>query len=188
MTKRVGGDGPAKPRAAAKPKPKAAAKNPGGRPTKFKPEYVAQVRKLCATGATDVEIADFFDVSRATISTWKLQYPDFFAALHDGKDLADAKVVRSLYRNATGYEFTDKQVIKVKIGPSQEEVKIIDVVKTVPGETTAAFIWLRNRQPEEWREKQELGLSGSVEVTGAGISGLLNAAKGIADAKRAGGS
>lgn len=32
------------------------AKHPGGRPTKFKPEYVAQAEKLCALGATDEEV------------------------------------------------------------------------------------------------------------------------------------
>lgn len=37
---------------------------PGGRPTKYKPEYVEQSAKLCALGATDMELADFFEVDR----------------------------------------------------------------------------------------------------------------------------
>ena len=32
------------------------------RPSKYKPEFVKQAEKLCALGATDIEIADFFEV------------------------------------------------------------------------------------------------------------------------------
>ncbi len=35
---------------------------PAGRPSKFKDEYIEQARKLAALGATDQEIADFFEV------------------------------------------------------------------------------------------------------------------------------
>ena len=35
---------------------------PAGRPSKFKDEYVEQARKLAALGATDQEIADFFEL------------------------------------------------------------------------------------------------------------------------------
>lgn len=34
-----------------------------GRPTLFRPEYVEQARKLALLGATDREVADFFDTS-----------------------------------------------------------------------------------------------------------------------------
>ena len=33
-----------------------------GRPSKFKPEFIQQAEKLCKLGATDIEVADFFDV------------------------------------------------------------------------------------------------------------------------------
>lgn len=32
-----------------------------GRPTKYKPEYAEQASKLCALGATDAQLADFFE-------------------------------------------------------------------------------------------------------------------------------
>ena len=40
------------------------------RPSKYKPEYVDQAAKLCALGATDIEIADFFAVEIADIAVW----------------------------------------------------------------------------------------------------------------------
>ena len=46
-------------------------KNPGGRPTKYKPEYAEQVYKLALEGFTDKKIAEFFKVDERTINNWK---------------------------------------------------------------------------------------------------------------------
>ncbi len=35
---------------------------PAGRPTKYEASYIVQAEKLCALGATDIEVADFFEV------------------------------------------------------------------------------------------------------------------------------
>ena len=47
-----------------------------GRPTEYRPEYAEDTRKLCLLGFTDAQLADFFDVSEATINNWKLAHPD----------------------------------------------------------------------------------------------------------------
>ena len=52
-------------------------KRPVGRPSKYKSEYAEQARKLCLLGATDTDMADFFDVDEATINRWKLDFPEF---------------------------------------------------------------------------------------------------------------
>jgi hypothetical protein len=51
--------------------------NDGGRPTSYRPEFVDQVRKLCQLGATDVEVARFFQVDPSTIYHWRIQHPEF---------------------------------------------------------------------------------------------------------------
>ena len=43
-----------------------------GRPTKYKDEYCEQAYKLCLLGATDKEMADFFQVSLSTLNLWKI--------------------------------------------------------------------------------------------------------------------
>ena len=52
-----------------------------GRPSKFKPEYVDQARKLAQLGATDREVAEFFNVSEQTPNTWKHVHPEFLESL-----------------------------------------------------------------------------------------------------------
>jgi hypothetical protein len=45
-------------------------KNKGGRPSSFRGEFVAQAKKLCKLGATDLDLAEFFDVDVSTIWRW----------------------------------------------------------------------------------------------------------------------
>ena len=84
------------------PEPKSQSKKTD-RPSAFKAEYAEQAKKLCLLGATDVELADFFGVTDRTIDCWQIEYPEFCDALKAGKELADDRVERSLYRRATGY-------------------------------------------------------------------------------------
>ena len=49
----------------------------GGRPSSFKSEFVEQARKLCQLGATDEDLADFFQVAIRTIANWKASQPGF---------------------------------------------------------------------------------------------------------------
>jgi hypothetical protein len=58
--------------------------HPGGRPNKFKPEYIEQARKLCQFGHTDPELAEFFGVHLQTINNWKAKYPEFLHAARSG--------------------------------------------------------------------------------------------------------
>ena len=46
-------------------------KGPGGRPTKFDESLIDQAYKLSLLGATDEQIAAFFEVAVSTIYLWK---------------------------------------------------------------------------------------------------------------------
>ena len=126
-----------------------------GRPTSFKPEYVAQAEKLCALGATDLEIADFFEVDVRTIHRWKSEHDNFCHALKMGKEIADERVTRSLFARANGYEH-DEVDIRVVNG----EIVQTPIRKFYPPDTTAAIFWLKNRRPAEWRETKAVELTG----------------------------
>ena len=127
----------------------------GGRPTKYKPEYIEQARKLCLLGATDREIADFFEVHEATIYRWKLDHPEFCEALKSGKEAADERVERSLFHRAIGYKHD-----AVKMFQAGGAVITEQYVEHYPPDTTAAIFWLKNRKPKEWRDKVQQELSG----------------------------
>ena len=131
-----------------------------GRPTEYRDEYVEQAAKLCALGATDDEMADFFGVSTRTLYRWKLDHDDFCQAIKAAKAIADDRVERSLYQKATGYNYTEQQAIKIKLEQHREEVEVVDVSRHAPADTTAAIFWLKNRRAADWRDKQEVEHSG----------------------------
>lgn len=129
-----------RPGAGRKPKP--------GRPSGYQDEFARQANKLCALGATDDDLADFFAVSVRTILRWKVEHAEFCRALKDGKEGADDRVERSLYQRAVGYTHD-----AVKIMQHQGVVVRAEYREHYPPDTTAAIFWLKNRRPEQWREK-----------------------------------
>lgn len=126
------------------------------RPTDYKPEYAEQARKLCLLGFTDIDMADFFGVNVSTITRWKKRFPEFCASIKDGKQVADANVADSLYKRAIGIEYKEK---KLK-DDGQKTIQEV-TVKYIPPDTGAAAFWLKNRQPDMWRDRRQ------TEVTGA---------------------
>lgn len=120
-----------------------------GRPSRYKVEFVKQAEKLCALGATEREVADFFEVSEETIRRWKHAHPDFCGALKVGKEPADDRVEQSLYRKATGYSFNAEKIFQ------HNGVAVrVEYVEHVPPSDTACIFWLKNRRPDRWRDQQ----------------------------------
>lgn len=131
-----------------------------GRPTDYRPEYAEQAAKLCALGATDKEVADFFEVDVRTVYRWKHDHDDFCQALKVGKDIADERVERSLYQRAIGYEQGE---VKIFMPAGSDAPVYAPFTAKIAPDVTAAIFWLKNRRSADWRDKQEL----DVKVTDA---------------------
>ncbi len=127
-------------------------KNKGGRPTAYKKEYCEQAEKLCLLGATDAQMADFFGVGEKTINNWKEKHPEFLQSLKEAKGTADSRVERSLFERATGYSHSD-----VHISNYQGEITITPITKHYAPDITSMIFWLKNRQPEKWKDRIEHG-------------------------------
>ena len=112
---------------------------------------------LAAMGATNEEIALAMGVSVRTIIRWAKTNASFGKALEEGKGVSDAKVIRSLYQRATGYEYTEEKRI-VEMNPedgSVKPVKIETIKKHVPPDVAAQCFWLKNRQRDRWSDRPE---------------------------------
>lgn len=126
--------------------------NKRGRPTEYREAYAEGARKLARLGATDEEIADFYEVDVRTIYRWKNAHADFCQALKAGKDQADDRVERALYQKAVGYE---QDAVKIFMPAGAEAPVYAAYKERFAPDTTAAIFWLKNRRPVEWREKVE---------------------------------
>lgn len=135
-------------------------------------EGLELLRGWARNGLTDEDIAANVGISRSTLAEWKKNYPDISDALKRGREYADMRVENQMYQNAVGYSYTEQQAIKVRrvywdnAGRKceAEDVRIVDVERWHPGETTAQIFWLKNRRPEEWRDKIITEQEGPVSV------------------------
>lgn len=146
-------------------------KHPGGRPTLYKDEYVDQAYKLCLLGATDEELAGFFEVNEDTIYEWKNKHEEFSDSIKKAKLIADATIANRLFERAKGCVINVQQAIKLTTKElkgdkleQHEHVEVVDLLQEVPPDTTAAIFWLKNRQPSKWRDKVQTELSGEIGV------------------------
>lgn len=133
---------------AAKGNKYAAGNKGGGLPTLYKSNYPARAKKAMRAGFTLVELAEMFGVSEQSIHAWKNKHEEFALALSYGRKEADAEIVNSLYHRAKGYKH---EAVKI----FQYEGQIIEAPYTehYAPDTNAAIFWLKNRDPDKWRDK-----------------------------------
>ena len=136
----------------AKTKKKPAPKKRSGPPTKYNPLYHPQVVYWMANaGLTDEQIAKEFKIVKKTIYAWRRKYPDFDLAMAEGKRAPDERVERTLYQRAIGYSCPEDKIMQYEGKPI-----IVHTIRHYPPDVVAQIFWLKNRQPDKWRDKHEI--------------------------------
>ncbi len=98
-----------------------------GQPEKYSEQFHPMLAQLFyAQGGIDEDFAKYIGVSVPTIHTWKKKHEEFANAVSEGKLNPDKKVEAALYKSAVE-----------------------------DGSNTAQIFWLKNRRPQEWRDKTE---------------------------------
>lgn len=127
-----------------------------GRPKRNVPALVKEnfnmdsLKSLYKQGLKDSQVAEILNVSTRTLSNWKNADKDFLSILKKGKEVADARVERSLFERATGYTHESEEIHVIK-----GKVVRVKILKHYPPEPVAQIFWLKNRKPDEWRDRQE---------------------------------
>lgn len=123
------------------------------------PDGLLRLEAYARDGLTDEQIAKNLTINPATLYDWKKKYPEISEALKKGKGVVDIQVENALLKRALGYSYTE-----VKVENGEEGTKVTKTVKEVIPDTTAQIFWLKNRKPEQWRDKQNVELSGQVDT------------------------
>lgn len=124
-------------------------------------EGLLKIEGWARDGLTDEQIAENIGISRSTLSKWKNDHSDISDTLKRGKEVIDRQVENALLKRALGYEYTE--VTKELTDAGMVTTK--KVTKQVAPDTTAQIFWLKNRKPNEWRDKQDINHSGDIGVT-----------------------
>ena len=128
-----------------------------GRPSKYDAwkDKLEVIQGWARDGLTDEQIAHNMGISPATLYDYKNKYPEFVEALKKGKEVIDVQVENALLKRALGYKYDEVTKERNKKG-ALVTTKII--TKEVHPDTTAQIFWLKNRKPEEWRDKKDIDL------------------------------
>ena len=102
-----------------------------GRPSKYKPEYCDEVIDLGKQGLSITQIAFELEIHKETLYAWKAKHSEFSDAIKKARDYAQG--------------FWENSLRSAALGMNPEGV--------TPNATLMIF-QMKNRFPDEWREKQ----------------------------------
>ena len=117
----------------------------------LEPDSLILLEGWARDGLTDEQIALKVRINVATLYRWKEKYCEICEALKKGKDVVDIKVENALLKRALGYSYKEVKC-KRENGVLTEETT---TTKEVIPDVTAQIIWLKNRRPNKWRDKQK---------------------------------
>ena len=127
------------------------------------------VQAWARNGLIDKDIAKNLGISVASFHSYKKIHLEFLESLKRSKDEADVIVENSLYKRANGYtydEITSELLTTVAAdGSTSKDLTVTKIVrKEVAGDTTAQIFWLKNRKPDDWRDRQNIEHTGKMSL------------------------
>lgn len=125
-----------------------------------------KVQGWARDGLSNEQIAHNIGINKDTLYEWQKRFSDFSDALKKGKEVVDREVENALLKRAMGYEYdevTQEPVTDKDTGITEMRVTK-RVTKQIVPDVTAQIFWLKNRKPEEFRDKRDVELSGHVDL------------------------
>lgn len=120
------------------------------------PEGLLKIEGWARDGLTDEQIAGNIGIRRQTLYEWTKRFPVISDTLKRGKEIVDRQVENALLKRALGYEYDE---VTREPDMNGEMVETKRVTKQVLPDTTAQIFWLKNRKPDEWRDKQNINVT-----------------------------
>ena len=136
--------------------------NKAGRTGYYQPWMADKASELVGKlGATQKDLADFFDVSTGTIEYWMRKKDEFYHAVKQGRLQKALTVSQALYHRAIGYSHPDVQILSNRVKDYDEEGRLIQerteplivpTTKHYPPDTSAAIKILTILMRETWAD------------------------------------
>ena len=109
---------------------------PAGRPSKYDPAFCDQVREFLKDGYSMAAFAGHIGVAYSTVSLWEKEHDEFSEAVKEARAAATL--------------WWENRARNVALGQD--------------GNPTVVIFGLKNRAPDEWRDKTETELSGKLQI------------------------
>jgi len=107
------------------------------------------------------QIAKNLGISKTTLIQYRVDHSELLNALKRGKEEADVEVENSLFKRANGYEYEEvtRELMDIVDGNRERSKQLVVtkiVTKQVAPDVTAQIFWLKNRKPNDWRDRQQI--------------------------------
>lgn len=129
-------------------------------------DSLLKVQGWARDGLSNEQIAHNMGITFQTLYRWQDKYSELREALKKGKEVVDREVENALLKRALGYEYdevTQEPVTDKDTGITEMRVTK-RVTKQIAPDVTAQIFWLKNRKPDDFRDKRDVELSGHVDL------------------------
>ena len=116
-------------------------------------EGLLKIEGWAKDGLNDEQIAHNIGIGVRTFYEWLSKYKQLKQVLKQSKEVVDREVENALLKSAIGYYLDEERI--------DSEGNVYQVRRFVPPNTTAQIFWLKNRKPNEWRDKKQTELTGA---------------------------
>ena len=120
-------------------------------------EGLLKISGWARDGLIDEQIAKNIGVSYSTFRDWKKRFPALSAALKESKEVVDRQVENALFKSAVGFIYEEDVVTNAG--------DVVRVKKYSKPNTTAQIFWLKNRKREQWTDKSEVKVEGTIQTS-----------------------
>jgi hypothetical protein len=135
-----------------------------GRPSN---EFSADILRLMEQyqgSSTVTHMCEYLGISSTVFYKWLANEPTFSEAVMEAKSRVDDLVEAAFLKRAKGYRYSEVSE-RTEEGIDKEGNAIskyvrVETPKHLPPDAGAALNWLKNRRPDQWRDKTVVELTG----------------------------
>ena len=140
-------------------------------------EGLLKIEGWARDGLTDEQISHNIGIHPSTLYDWQNKYSEIAEALKNGKEVVDRQVENALLKRALGYEYEEVKQIIEKDEMGKDRKRIEKTIKRVVPDVTAQIFWLKNRKPNEWRDKRDVSVDGTMDTKVSKLDSILKQLK-----------
>ena len=121
------------------------------RPSKYHTHVFPKLETIqgwARQGLSYEQIARNLGVAESTFYEYKKMFPELSESLRRGEEDAVMEVENALFKSAIGFTYTEDALTK--------SGQVVEVTKYSKPNVSAITFFLKNKRPEQWKEKQEI--------------------------------
>ena len=131
---------------------------------KYSKELTEKICEHLKRGNTINTTCQAVGISKETFFQW-MKKPDFSDSINKAMAIPDKKVENALFKSATmGHRYKEKEYKGVAVGEKIKMILVKTVTKIIAPNVTAQIFYLKNRQPDEWKDRHDLDVSGNLNI------------------------